>query len=400
MTAADATRHPHAATWAMPGERAAPPAPIERINLRELIARPARFEHHLVVCATVGGVQLEVVTASEPLYFAHVAVSDEYPVALPTGDPLVDGFPFRTFLSDPATGDDVGRYNHGVGDLIVHPLELMHWPGRLRPPYAPFPIPPAMRRCGLTLVYCASRPTPATPVDVAVPPGRAGDVKPYVAPAPRMMLANVMTGAPGVLARIAATALELVEHPAAIERAHGAWVVVLGADPDGPHAACDLLRVPAGARLAGAGIARALVLASDRDAIDPAPPSWRTLPAPPFAPYEDAAPGALPLELAGLLVTAISDDTVRVAIGDTTTDTPRYWLARMLFRVALHGLRLGTIETYGGVFTDDRDPAALSLGIRTASSRTAITIPRAGAIAALERLYRAIAPPGYRERLT
>lgn len=393
-------RHRHAATWVVPGERAPLPAPLERTNLRELIGRPERFEHHLVVCATVGSVQLEVVTASEPLYFAHVNVSDEYPLALPTGDALVDGFPFRTFLSDPDTGADVGRYNHGAGDLVLHPVELMHWPGRLRPPYQPFAIPPELRRCGLSVVYCANVPTPATPVAVAVPAGRSGDIKPYVTPAPRMVLANVMTGAPGVLARIAATALELVERPAAIDPAHGAWVVVLAATAGGVHAACDLIRVPAGARLDGAGIDRALVLASDRDAPDPSPPSWRALPAPPFAPYEDAPPGALPLELAGARVDAVTDATARVTIGATTTEVPRYWLARMLFRLGLHGLRLGTIETYGGIFVDDRDPAAVTIGIHAASARTAITIPRAGALAAIERLYRAVAPPDYRERLT
>jgi len=115
-----------------------------------------------LVCATVGDVQLEVTTASEPLYFNHINLSDEYAMALPTGDELVDRFPLRTFLSDPVTGEDVGRYNHRVGDLVLHPDGLLHWPGRLRPPYDPFELPPGMRRCGLSIVYCASKPTPPT----------------------------------------------------------------------------------------------------------------------------------------------------------------------------------------------------------------------------------------------
>jgi hypothetical protein len=392
-----AARHPTTATWDVPGEREPLPAPCERINLRALIARPSRFEHHLIACATIGRVQLEVVTASEPLYFAHVNLSDEYAVALPTGDAMIDGFPFRTFLSDPTTGADVGRYNHGVGDLVLHPVELAHWPGRLRPPYQPFPIPPGMRRCGLSLVYCANQPTPATPVAVPVPAGRDGDAKAYVAPAPRMVLAAVLDGAPGVLARIDDTELALVERPAAIAPARGAWVVVLVADAGCAHAACDLVRVPAGATLDTAGVTRALVLASAASEPDPVPAVWRALAPPPIAPYEDAAAGALPIDLDGLRVEAVSAEVVRVSIGAHASEVPRYWLARMLFRIALHDMRLGTIETYGGLFVDDRD--GVTIGLRTAAGRAGATIPRDRALAAIELLYRAVAPPGYRERL-
>ncbi len=82
MTAA-AMRHPATSTWRFPpADRPPLPAPLERVNLRELVARPERFEHHLIVCATLGRVQLEIVTASEPLYFGHVNFSDEYALAL------------------------------------------------------------------------------------------------------------------------------------------------------------------------------------------------------------------------------------------------------------------------------------------------------------------------------
>src|SRR5206468_1134336 len=106
-------RHPTTRSWVFPPV-VRPPLPdgIERTNLRELAARPGRFEHHLLVCASIDDVQLEIATASEPLYFSHINLSDEYALALPTGDELIDRFPLRTFLSDPRTGEDVGRYNH------------------------------------------------------------------------------------------------------------------------------------------------------------------------------------------------------------------------------------------------------------------------------------------------
>jgi hypothetical protein len=173
-----------------------------------MVARPERYEHHLMVCATVDGVQLEVTTASEPLYFSHVNVSDEYALALPTGDELVDRFPLRTFLSDYETGADVGRYNHRIGDLVLHPHGLLHWPGRLRPPYEPFDFPPGMRRCGLSLVYCASKFTAPTWCPLRRPVGREEDAKAYATPAPPMVLASTR-GAPGVLARIGRTSLTL-----------------------------------------------------------------------------------------------------------------------------------------------------------------------------------------------
>jgi NAD(P)H dehydrogenase (quinone) len=123
---ASSDRHPTTRTWTFPPADRAPLA-LERINLRELIARPERFEHHLVVCATLGATQLEIVTASEPLYFGHVNLSDEFAVPLPVGDPLIDQFPFmRTFLSDAVTGTDVDRYNHRIDDLLLHPVGYLH----------------------------------------------------------------------------------------------------------------------------------------------------------------------------------------------------------------------------------------------------------------------------------
>lgn len=397
-------RHPTARSWAFPPpDRKGPGPGITRANLRELVARPERYEHHLMVVATVDGVQLEVTTASEPLFFAHVNLSDEYALALPTGDELVDRFPLRTFLSDPTSGEDVGRYNHRIGDLVLHPEGLMHWPGRLRAPYEPFDFPPGMRRCGLSLVYCASTPTPPTWSPLPTPQGREEDLKAYVTPAPPMVLASTR-GRPGVMARIGRTSLSLVEVPERITPRHGGWVVVLEAEAGSAHAACDLLRIAEGASLDGAGIVRALVLASDDAPPDAPPDAWSSVPAPAFAAFEDASPGVLPLAVGGdaLRITESSASLVTIAVGDVRSEVPRYWLARMLHRVAMHGLRLGYAETYGGFFVDDRDEAGVRLGLRGAEhERTAwTTLPRAEALHTLERMYRAVAPAGYRERPT
>jgi hypothetical protein len=330
-----------------------------------------------------------------------VSLSDEYALPLPCGDPMVDRVPLRTFISDAATGADLGRYNPRVGDLVLHPVGYLHWPGRLRPPYEPFDIPPGLRRCGLSLVLCASARMASTAPALDPPADRAGDVKPYVDPAPPMLLAPT-DGASGTVARIGTTALTLVERRGRIAPQRGCWVVVLSADRGSPHAACDLIRVPAGATLDARGISSALVLADPFLGPEPPPPAWQALPPPPFPPFEDAPPGALPIRLSALTVEGTRSGAVAISLDGATAAVPRYWLARMLFRVALHGLRLGYVETYGGLFVDDqpaREDGAIEIGLRTASSRAAIAIPREEAIAAIERLYRAVAPPGYRERL-
>jgi hypothetical protein len=79
---------------------------------------------------------------------------------------------------------------------------------------------------------------------------------------------------------------------------------------------------------------------------------------------------------------------------------PKYWLARMLHRVALHGLRMGYAETYGGFFVDDRgEHVRMGLQARAASTVAAVTLARTAAVREIERVYRAVAPMGYRERL-
>ena len=187
-------------------------------------------------------------------------------------------------------------------------------------------------------------------------------------------------------------------------RPDGGWMVVLEADARGAHVACDLIRIPEGATLDGTGIVRALVLTSDAAPPDPVPPVWRgALPAP-FPPFEEGERGALPLAIHDgalrMLIEEASPSLVRITIGDRAAEVPRYWLARLLHRVALHGVKLGYAETYGGFFSDDRS-GALRLGLRSSgpAGEVSVTIPGGEALAMLERIYRAVAPPGYTERL-
>lgn len=399
-----APRHEAARGWAFPPPTRAPlPPGIQRANLREIVARPERFEHHLVVCASVDDAQLEITAASEPLYFAHINISDEYALTLQSGDELVDRFPLRTFLSDPASGEDVGRYNHRVGDLVLHPKGYLHWPGRLRPPYEPFDFPPGMRRTGLSLVYCASTPMPPTTKPPKSSSDRTDDIKAYVEPAPPMALASTR-GEPGTMATIGRTSLRLIELPLEIAPEEGGWVVILEATGEA-HFPGDIYRVAKGSKLQGDGIVRALVFASTAKSPDPVPSSWRTTPPPTFAPFEDQqrdprAPEAL--EVAGLRIEASNDDprSVIITAGEGQTEVPRYWLARMLFRVGLHALRLGYVETYGGFFVDDRgdSSAPVLVGVRAGVERHSISIPRLDAMTVIEKIYRAVAPPGYTER--
>jgi hypothetical protein len=430
-------RHPATSTWQFPAPGG---DDLERVNLRELAARPDRFEHHLIVVAQIGGVQLEIATASEPLYFAHINISDEYAVALPTGDPLLDAFPMRTFVAPRDGTGELARYNHRAGDLVLHPVGHPHWPGKLRPPYEGLAIPPGMRRAGVSLVYCAAVPMASNARPAALDPKRAGDVKVYALPTtvahevaplpgtdaresarspgsdvheparppgsdaredarrpssrpagdarpPTFSLADLLRGPAGIVASVGPTTLELVIDPSAIAPPHGGWAVVITGERP-----CELVRIPPGQSLAGAGISRALVFAGDA-APDPVPPSWRAFPLPPFAPFEDALPGQLPFEHGELRVEA-AGPTATVRISDSTAEVPRYWLARMLFRIALHDFRLGYVETYGGFYADDTTD--LRLGIRGGAS---IAIPRSEALAVIERLYRGVAPAGYVERI-
>jgi hypothetical protein len=384
-------RHPASASWRFPPSGRPPlPGGLRRVNLHELAARPQRFEHHLVIVAGLGIAQLEIATASEPLAFAHHNISDEYVIALPTGDALIDTFPLRTFLTSPSSFTDVARVNHRVGDLVLHPHGLLHWPGRLRPPYA------GMRRCGLSLIYCAGRPSPPAERPLFVSAGREGDAKAYGDDDVPFLLAETGTDPTATLAAIGDTTLDLLVAPGRLVLPQGGYLVVLDAAPDSLHFTGDLIHVPPGAAVPTEGLRRALRLSSPSTAPDSPPPSWTDLPETPFATFEDAPPGALPMTIGNLTVEAASPETVTLQIdGLPAAEIPRFWLARMLFRVALHGFALGYVETYGGFYYDDRE-GHYRLGVR---GHGHLTVPREEIASAVSQLYRAVAPKGYTERL-
>ena len=280
---------------------------------------------------------------------------------------------------------------------VLHPYGLLHWPGRLRPPYEPFPFPPGTRKTGLSLVYCASRPTPPGGRPLFVSRGREADAKAYGDRAVPFLLADVFLGRAERLGAIGETALDLLVSPARIAPPRGGWLVVLAADPASDHFVGDLVHVPAGASVPGEGIQRALLLASDSAEPAPPPASWDEPPAPPFAVREDAPSGAATIAIHGLDVEGVSSSTARVRLdGRAVAEVPRYWLARMLFRLALHGFRLGYVETYGGFFAEDDGAGNLRLGVR---GQGHVTLAAAEAAGAVERLYRSVAPPGYTEHL-
>jgi NAD(P)H dehydrogenase (quinone) len=388
-------RHPTASTWELPPPgRPELPTGIRRANLRELAARPGRFEHHLTVVARIGDAQLELTTASEPLYFAHVNLSDEYAMALPTGDALIDGFPLRTFVTDVRSGADVARIQHRVGDLVLHPYGYSHWPGRLRPPYEPFDFGPGMRRTGLSMVYCACADTKPEEKPLGAPPGREGDVKAYVTSEVPLFLAETRTREAGVLARVGETHLELLVNPSRLDAPRGGYLLVLEAIRDSVHVTCDLLHVPPGGVLPTEGIVRALFFTSSSLDAAPPPGAWDAVPAPPFATFEEGTRGDLPVEVRGLSVEEATPATVRVTFEGKGGEVPRHWLARLLFRIALHGYSMGYVETYGGFYYDDRD-GLHRMGMRDAGE---IQLSREEIAAVVERLYRAVPPPGYVER--
>ncbi len=396
-------RHPLARHWRFPpADRPPLQGGVRRTNLRSLAARPARFEHHLTVVGRIGAAQLEVTTASEPLPLAHANLSDEYALSLPTGDPLLERPTFLTLLSivpvDPLAdawteaGGDVGRIKHRAGDLVLHAHGLLHWPGRLRPPFDPPRFPPGLKRCGLGLVFCANEEVPPHPDrPLGVPPDRQDAVKAYADNVP-FFLEDVRRGPPGTLARVGEVGLALVVRPAAIDAPRGAYVVVI--EGEAPHFDGDLLWIPPGGRLDGAGLRRVLVASSERTDADPPPEAWERPPQSPMAPFEDGAPGALPLTLGPLHFVAEDDHQVRVEAAGRVAHLPRHWAARLLFRLPLHGFRLGYAETYGGLFWDDRDGAS-RLGVR---GLDALDLPPADRLPTVDALYRALAPPHYRER--
>jgi len=212
-----------------------------------------------------------------------------------------------------------------------------------------------------------------------------------------MLLRDVMHDPPGTVARIGDATLDLVVHPASLSAPRGAYVIVLEARAGSPYHACDLLHLEKGASLDAIGIERALVLASRAGDAEAPPDSWERVPVAPMVPFEDAPRGPLPLSRSGITVTEVDRGRVAVAIGASSAVVPRYWLARMLFRVVLHRPALGYVETYGGFFYDDRSGRE-RVGLRAGGEITEITLAATEMRELLESTYRAVAPEGYTER--
>ena len=152
---------PSAAAWAFPPPGRAHLEHVRRINLRELAARPGASSITWSSCARVGRG-----AARDHHGVASRSISDTSTCRTstrsrcPSGDELVDGFPLRTFLSDPATGEDAA------------PLQPSHrrpraasagrgctGPAACGRPYEPFDFPPGMRRAR-TLASSSARPCP------------------------------------------------------------------------------------------------------------------------------------------------------------------------------------------------------------------------------------------------
>jgi hypothetical protein len=252
-----------------------------------------------------------------------------------------------------------------------------------------------MRRCGVSLVFCAGARTPTVERHTRVTEGRAGDAKAYTANAPLLALCDLGREAEGPVAWVGDASLDLVVRPTTVAAPRGAYVVVLEVEPGVLHHACDLIHVPPGATLDAKGILRALVFGSVAHDVDPPPASWDRVPGSPMAPLEDVARASLPFARDGVRVTALDPERVQVTLGEAEAVVPRHWLARMLFRIALHPPVFGYVETYGGLYYDDRSRETVRLGLRGGSE---IVLRPDDALRLVEGLYRAVAPEGYTEK--
>ena len=198
-----------------------------------------------------------------------------------------------------------------------------------------------------------------------------------------------------VVARCADAVWELCVEPGELAPERGGYFLVLKADGTS-HFDADLIHIPPGASVELPGVERGLLLSSPDVDASPPPPAWTEVASPPFAPFEHNSPAPLPVSVEGMEVST-GDDPTRVAVrcGERVAQVPRHWLARLLFRVALHGYRLGYVETYEGFYYDDTD-GTHRLGLRGGDS---VSVDPKRIAEVVEGLYRAVAPDGYHEDL-
>ncbi len=333
-----------------------PLAGARRASLRELAARPGRFEHHLVVVARAGGAQLEIATASaSPSTSPTSTCPDEYAIALPTGDDTTDRFPLRTFLTDARTL--AGRR---PATTTASATSCSTRSGRCTGPGACGPrSSPSRSRAACGGAASASSSAlladPGGRAPAGATAGREPDAKSYAAQPPPLMLRETDREAPSVVARVGEASLTLVVRPRAARDPRGAYVLVLDADAGVAHHSCDPDPRSPRRTLDATGIARALVFASHAGDAGAPPPFVGRVPTAPMAPFEDGPRAALPAVLRrNRRGRGGRASRGSVTLGAASAVVPRHWLARMLFRVALHPPALGYVETYGGFFYDDR----------------------------------------------
>lgn len=153
--------HPAAARWTItPGTlelKSGAPA-FRLVNLRVWGANPKQLEHQLTIVAEVADAVIEAACASEPLYFGHVNYSDEFNLVFPIGFAPIDNMDVKTSLLDTETGEELGHYLSKIGDIVLHPVGICHWPGYMHRYKDYRPPSDTMRMRVLSTVYCASGP--------------------------------------------------------------------------------------------------------------------------------------------------------------------------------------------------------------------------------------------------
>ena len=151
VSAPASSLHPATATWQIPPTGRVALEGVRRTNLRELAARPSRFEHHLTVVARAGvraardrhGVRAPLLRPRQRLGRVRPRASDRGRHHRPASRCGRSSRTRRRSRTSAAT-------TTASATSCSTRCGLLHWPGRLRPPYEPLVLPRGMRRCGLS----------------------------------------------------------------------------------------------------------------------------------------------------------------------------------------------------------------------------------------------------------